>query len=155
VLCDEVTSSLDTIVGAAVIDLLKRLQAELGVSYLFISHDLSTVAAFADAILVLYAGLAVEWGPSAEVLNPPFHPYTRLLVSSVPELRIGWLEEMLQQRETAAGTDRAITRVERGCPFFDRCPLGIPGTCNVEDPPIRQVGAKQVACWRETSELPA
>jgi peptide/nickel transport system ATP-binding protein len=88
-LCDEVTSALDSIVGANVIKLLTGLRDKTGVSFVFISHDLSTVASFADEIVVLYAGRVVEQGPTDEVLEPPFHPYTRLLISSVPEMRIG------------------------------------------------------------------
>ena len=92
-LCDEVTSALDSIVGSNVVKLLKRLRDLTGVSFIFITHDLSTVAAFADEIVVLYAGRIVEQGPVDEVLSPPFHPYTRLLISSVPEMKIGWLKK--------------------------------------------------------------
>ncbi len=104
-LCDEVISSLDSIVGANVIELLKRLRKQTGVSFVFISHDLSTVASFADEIVVLYAGRVVEQGPADQVLSPPYHPYTRLLISSVPELRVGWLEETMQTQEAQAGID--------------------------------------------------
>ena len=93
ILCDEVTSALDSIVGSNVIELLRRLQKNLDVSYVFISHDLSTVASFADRIVVMYNGKIVEQGPVHEVLSPPSHPYTELLISSIPELRVGWLEE--------------------------------------------------------------
>ena len=124
-LCDEVTSGLDTIVGANVIDLLKRLRKDTGVSFVFISHDLSTVASFADAIVVLYAGRVAEKGPTDEVLSPPYHPYTRLLIASVPEMRVGWLEETMEKREALAGIARGVTITEVGCPFFDRCPVSI------------------------------
>ena len=101
-LCDEVISALDTIVGANIIELLKRLRKETGVSFVFISHDLSTVASFADHIVVLYAGKIVDQGTVDEVLSPPYHPYTRLLISSVPELRVGWLEESIDEIEKLA-----------------------------------------------------
>ena len=101
-LCDEVISALDTIVGANIIELLKRLRKETGVSFVFISHDLSTVASFADHIVVLYAGKIVDQGTVDEVLSPPYHPYTRLLISSVPELRVGWLEESVDEIEELA-----------------------------------------------------
>ena len=81
ILCDEVTSALDTIVAKSIIDLLGSLQKKLGVSYIFISHDISTVAAFADRVAVLYAGRVVELGKTADVLSPPFNPYTDLLLS--------------------------------------------------------------------------
>ena len=92
-LCDEVTSALDSIVGANVIELLRGLRKNLGVSFVFISHDLSTVSAFADSIAVMYKGIIAETGSVHKVLSPPSHPYTDLLISSVPELRVGWLED--------------------------------------------------------------
>jgi peptide/nickel transport system ATP-binding protein len=132
-LCDEVTSALDSIVGANVIKLLTSLRDKTGVSFVFISHDLSTVASFADEIVVLYAGRVVEQGPTDEVLEPPFHPYTRLLISSVPEMRIGWLEDTMQKREMAVGIARGVEITKRGCPFFNRCPLAIEGTCELDE----------------------
>ena len=98
VLCDEVTSALDTIVGANVIDLLKSLRRETGVSFVFISHDLSTVASFADHIVVMYDGQVAEQAPTDQLLVPPHHPYTDLLIASVPEMRTGWLEEAIESR---------------------------------------------------------
>ena len=136
-LCDEVTSALDTIVAANIVSLLERLRDELGVSYLFISHDLATVAAFSDEIAVLYGGLVVETGPAAEVLAPPFHPYTRLLVASAPEMRVGWLEETLAGQTARAGIGGAVTIARDACPFAARCPLVIPGTCDRIPPPRR------------------
>ena len=101
-LCDEVISALDTIVGANIIELLKQLRKNTGVSFVFISHDLSTVASFADYIVVLYAGKVVDQGTVDEVLSPPYHPYTRLLIASVPELRVGWLEESIDEIDKLA-----------------------------------------------------
>ena len=86
-LCDEVISALDSIVGANVIELLKRLRKKTGVSFVFISHDLSTVASFADEIVVLYAGRVVEQGHVDQVLSPPYHPYTRCLLYTSPSPR--------------------------------------------------------------------
>ena len=153
-LCDEVISALDTIVGANVIELLKRLRKQTGVSFVFISHDLSTIASFADEIVVLYAGRVVEQGKTDLVLSPPYHPYTRLLIASVPELRIGWLEETMQTQEAQAGIDRVVTLTEVGCPFFDRCPLAIEGTCDRETPPIRDLGGGHtIECHRSQEEF--
>ena len=155
-LCDEVISALDTIVGANVIELLKRLRKQTGVSFVFISHDLSTIASFADEIVVLYAGRVVEQGKTDLVLSPPYHPYTRLLIASVPELRIGWLEETMQTQEAQAGIDRVVTLTEVGCPFFDRCPLAIEGTCDRETPPIRDLGGGHtIECHRSQEEFAA
>jgi peptide/nickel transport system ATP-binding protein len=153
-LCDEVISSLDSIVGANVIELLKRLRKQTGVSFVFISHDLSTVASFADEIVVLYAGRVVEQGPADQVLSPPYHPYTRLLISSVPELRVGWLEEAMQTQEAQAGIDRVVQLTEIGCPFFDRCPLAIEDTCDRETAPIRDLGdGHLIECHRSEEEF--
>ena len=153
-LCDEVISALDSIVGANVIELLKRLRKQTGVSFVFISHDLSTIASFADKIVVLYAGRVVEQGTADHVLSPPYHPYTRLLISSVPELRVGWLEETMQTQEAQAGIDRVVTLTEVGCPFFDRCPLAIKDTCDRETPPVRQLSkGHTVECHRSEAEF--
>ena len=153
-LCDEVTSALDSIVGANVIRLLKRLRDRTGVSFVFISHDLSTVASFADEIVVLYAGRVVEQGPVDEVLAPPYHPYTRLLISSVPELRIGWLEDTMQKREMAVGIARGVEITDVGCPFFNRCPVAIDGTCDTELAPTREPSPGHfIACHRTMDEI--
>lgn len=153
-LCDEVTSALDSIVGANVITLLKKLRDKTGVSFVFISHDLSTVASFADEIVVLYAGLVVEQGPTDEVLSPPFHPYTRLLITSVPEMRIGWLEDTMKTQEAAAGIARDVEITAVGCPFYNRCPVAIDGTCDTEKVPNRNHSEGHViACHRTLEEL--
>lgn len=153
-LCDEVTSALDSIVSAGVIRLLKKLRNQTGVSFVFISHDLSTVASFADRIVVLYAGRVVEQGPVDDVLAPPFHPYTRLLITSVPELRIGWLEDTMQKREMAVGIARGVEITAVGCPFYNRCPVAIEGTCNRDDAPIHEPRPKHfIACHRSMEEL--
>ena len=153
-LCDEVISALDSIVGANVIELLTRLRKQTGVSFVFISHDLSTIASFADKIVVLYAGRVVEQGTADHVLSPPYHPYTRLLISSVPELRVGWLEETMLTQEAQAGIDRVVTLTAVGCPFFDRCPLAIKDTCDRETPPVRQLnGEHTIECHRSEAEF--
>ena len=153
-LCDEVTSALDTIVGSNVIELLKHLREQTGVSFMFISHDLSTVASFADEIVVLYAGRVVERGPTDRVLSPPHHPYTALLIASVPELRVGWMEKMMASSTAQAGIDRIVRMTEVGCPFYDRCPLRIEGTCDEIVPPEREAGDRySISCHQEVSVL--
>ncbi|MBB3642289.1 ABC transporter ATP-binding protein [Variovorax atrisoli] len=94
ILCDEVTSALDTVVGAAVLDLMAELRRELGVSYLFISHDLHTVRAVCDEIVVMQHGRKLAQVARADYDRGPHHPYYELLARSVPELRQGWLDEM-------------------------------------------------------------
>lgn len=98
ILCDEITSALDTVVAAAVIDLLKELQRELGLSYIFISHDLSVVEAICDEIIVMYRGQKVEEITPVRS-KVPEHPYTRLLFSSVPKLDPTWLDKLQQDPE--------------------------------------------------------
>jgi peptide/nickel transport system ATP-binding protein len=98
ILCDEPTSALDPLVAAGILKLLMRLQAETQLSYLFITHDIATVRAIADSIAVMYQGRVVRFGPKSQVLSPPFDDYTDLLLKSVPEMRLGWLEEVLATR---------------------------------------------------------
>lgn len=153
-LCDEVTSALDSIVSSNVIKLLQKLRDQTGVSFVFISHDLSTVGSFADEIVVLYAGRVVEQGPVDEVLSPPYHPYTRLLISSVPELRVGWLEDTMQKREMAVGIARGVEITDTGCPFFNRCPIAIDGTCDIEIAPTREPSPEHfISCHRTMEEI--
>jgi len=97
IICDEVTSALDTVVGAGVLDLLVALRRELDVSYVFISHDIATVRAICDDITVLYHGHKVDACRREQLLEQPRDPYTNLLVDSVPQLRPGWLEEACQR----------------------------------------------------------
>jgi peptide/nickel transport system ATP-binding protein len=98
IICDEVTSALDQLVAEDILKLLQNLQNTLGVSYLFITHDLATVKAISDEIVVMYQGQIVEQGPREMVLNPPHHDYTELLLSSVPEMRTDWLDSLLAAR---------------------------------------------------------
>lgn len=99
IICDEVTSALDPLVAEDILKLLHNLQKREQVAYLFITHDLATVRAIADSIAVMYQGRVVRYGTKAEVLSPPFDDYTDLLLSSVPEMRLGWLEEVVEHRK--------------------------------------------------------
>ncbi len=101
ILCDEITSALDTIVAAAMLDLLKDLQKDLGLSYMFISHDLSTVEAICDDVLVMLKGNLVEALPAARMSECAEHPYSRLLISSVPKLDPDWLATLEHDPELA------------------------------------------------------
>ena len=102
ILCDEVTSALDTVVGAAVLDLIAELRRELGVSYLFISHDLHTVRAVCDEIVVMRHGRKLAQVARADYERGPHHPYYEELARAVPELRRGWLDELDRQRPALA-----------------------------------------------------
>ena len=99
IICDEVTSALDQLVAEGILDLLQNLQNELNVSYLFITHDLATVKAIADEIVVMYQGKIVEQGPKAQILEPPYEDYTELLLSSVPEMDPDWLDDLVERRK--------------------------------------------------------
>ena len=98
IICDEVTSALDPLVADGILKLLLNLQKIEDVAYLFITHDLATVKAIADSIAVMYQGEVVRYGSKSQVLSPPFDDYTDLLLSSVPEMKIGWLEETIEHR---------------------------------------------------------
>jgi peptide/nickel transport system ATP-binding protein len=99
IICDEVTSALDPLVADGILKLLLNLQKIENVSYLFITHDLATVKAIADSIAIMYQGELARYGTKSDVLKPPFDDYTDLLLSSVPEMKIGWLEEAIKDRK--------------------------------------------------------
>ncbi len=98
IICDEVTSALDSLVADGILNLLMELQEESNVAYLFITHDLATVRAISDTIAVMYQGRLVRYGKKSTVLEPPYDDYTELLLSSVPAMEIGWLERVLESR---------------------------------------------------------
>ena len=155
ILCDEVLSALDTVVGAAILDLLRDLRRKLGVAYLFISHDLATVATIADWVVVLYAGRVCEQGLRERVFSPPYHPYTALLMSSVPELRCDWLEDVLRMRLAAnAVPSNRIVPLEHGCAFRTRCPLYATKVCDDQVPGEKRVREDHtIYCHRDINEL--
>ena len=98
IICDEVTSALDQLVAEGILKLLDRLQRELDLAYMFITHDLATVRSIADEVVVMKEGKVVEQGPKEEMFKPPHHPYTDLLLSSVPEMDPDWLTTVLEER---------------------------------------------------------
>jgi len=98
IICDEVTSALDTLVADGILNLLMQLQEENNVAYLFITHDIATVRAISDTIAVMYQGRLVRYGSKSTVLEPPYDDYTELLLSSVPAMELGWLERVLELR---------------------------------------------------------
>ena len=106
IICDEVTSALDQLVAEGILKLLDRIQGEFDLAYMFITHDLATVRAIADEVVVMKEGLVVEAGPKLEVFQPPHDPYTELLLSSVPEMDPDWLTHLLEERDAGrAGAD--------------------------------------------------
>jgi peptide/nickel transport system ATP-binding protein len=101
IICDEPTSALDPLVAEGILSLLTQIQRDTGTSYLFITHDIGIVRAIADSVAVMHRGRMVRYGRKAEVLSPPFDAYTAQLLQSVPEMRIGWLDELLDRRKAA------------------------------------------------------
>ncbi len=154
ILCDEITSALDTVVAATVLDLLAELKRELAVSYMFISHDLSTVRAICDEVMILYSGQMVEIGGRAALGVPPLHPYSDLLIASVPELRTGWLDGLDPTHlAEAAGGVGGPGRSE-ACSFFPRCAVRIPGRCDTEPTPLRRLSkGATIRCQHTEAEL--
>lgn len=149
ILCDEVTSALDTVVGAAILDLMDQLRRELGLSTMFISHDLHTVRSVCDAVMVLYAGRRVESGSRQAIEAAPWHPYSDLLIGSVPELRPGWLEERGTVRSPPTGG-----AAQPACAFQPRCPVRIDGTCEATPPPVRRLSkGAEILCHHTEDEL--
>lgn len=111
IICDEVTSALDQLVAEGILKLLAKLQDQLGLSYMFITHDLATVKAIADEVVVMKDGRVVEQGPKADMFTPPHHPYTDLLLSSVPEMDPDWLDNLLKARGVDNIGDAAIDKM--------------------------------------------
>jgi dipeptide transport system ATP-binding protein len=140
VVADEPVSALDVSIQAQVLNLLADLQAELGLAYLFISHDLGVVKHIAHDVLVMYLGLAVEQGPKERIYERPLHPYTQALLSSTPG--IGGAE---RKRIVLKGELPSPLNPPKGCVFSTRCPY-VTDRCRVERPPLRFVGGRLVAC---------
>ena len=111
IICDEVTSALDQLVAEGILRLLARLQDDLGLSYMFITHDLATVKAIADEVVVMKDGCVVEQGPKVEMFKPPHHAYTDLLLSSVPEMDPDWLTNLLAERGVDNIGDAAVDKM--------------------------------------------
>jgi peptide/nickel transport system ATP-binding protein len=134
VLCDEPTSALDVSVQAAILNLLAELQAEQGVGYLFISHDLGVVRYISDRIAVLYLGHLLELGDAETVFDAPHHPYTEALLSAVPTI-----EGTARPRIRLEGEIPSAAEPPTGCVFHTRCPRKIGPICEQEEPPLEEV----------------
>jgi peptide/nickel transport system ATP-binding protein len=140
IVADEPTSALDVVVQRQVIMTLGRVQEGLGAAVILIGHDMGLIAQFADTIGVLYAGELVEYGPIDDVLDEPRHPYTRLLIDSLPSL------DARRELRGIPGLPPALLDLPPGCPFAPRCPHAFE-PCTVLTPRLAEVGpSRRVAC---------
>jgi peptide/nickel transport system ATP-binding protein len=98
IVCDEITSALDQLVAESILILLDKLQRELNLAYMFITHDIATVRAVAHEVIVMLDGEIVEQGPKEQIFSPPYHKYTELLLSSVPEMDPDWMDRIIAER---------------------------------------------------------
>ncbi|MGQ0631136.1 MAG: ABC transporter ATP-binding protein [Sporichthyaceae bacterium] len=143
-IADEPTTALDVTVQAQILDLLADLQAEFDSAIILITHDLGVVSQVADDVLVMYAGRAIEYGPTHDVLTVPAHPYTVGLLGSVPRLDLD-----LEELTAIPGTPPSLIGLPPGCPFLPRCPEAhrVPGDrCATERPELLDAGATVAAC---------
>ncbi len=144
IICDEPVSALDVSVRAQVINLLEDLKSQFGVSYLFISHDLSVVEHIADRVAVMYLGLLVEAGGRDQIWRNPQHPYTKALLAAAPIANPRLARA--RQRTVLQGELPSPLDPPTGCPFHSRCPIA-QDRCKIDKPLLRPVGAGTLAAW--------
>jgi oligopeptide transport system ATP-binding protein len=155
-IADEPTTALDVTIQAQILELMKRLQEEIGMSILFITHNLGVVAEMADRVVVMYAGRAVEEAEVTKIFKTPLHPYTMGLLNSVPRLEADATRSRL---EAIPGNVPNPLYLPSGCAFHPRCKFAVEGRCTEEVPPLEDAGGgHMVRCvrWSEIhEEVPA
>jgi oligopeptide/dipeptide ABC transporter ATP-binding protein len=148
IICDEPISALDVSIQAQIINLLKDLQAQLNLSYLFISHDLNVVSYLCDMVAVMYKGHIMEYSATDELFDNPVHPYTHLLLSAIPDTQQGDLGEMNMMGDEPAST----VNPPAGCSFQDRCPIS-EERCAQSSIDFEKVGEDHmVRCWKTAKD---
>lgn len=140
-ICDEPTSALDVSVQAQILNLMRQLQNELGLTYLFISHDLAVIRFVSDFVGVMYLGRIVEWNEAGELFRAPKHPYTKMLLESVPKLDI----DSYREREPIPGEVPSPLSPPLGCHFHPRCPIAH-CKCRKDAPKVEKAGSGGVRC---------
>ncbi|WP_121066006.1 ABC transporter ATP-binding protein [Chachezhania antarctica] len=140
IVCDEPTSALDVSVQSQVLNLMSDLREELGLTYLFISHDLTVVQHMADKIGVLYLGTLVEEAPRDRLFEDPKHPYTQMIFEAAPRM-----DAFGREAEPPKGEIPDAINPPPGCPFHPRCPIAV-DRCSQERPRLREIGTTRVAC---------
>jgi peptide/nickel transport system ATP-binding protein len=142
IIADEPTTALDVIVQDQILKELKRIQAEMGMSIIYISHDIAVIAEVTDSLGVMYAGKLVEYGPTAQIFARPRHPYAYLLLRSTPSIT-----GPRRQLSPLEGEPPDLFRPPTGCRFHPRCPFATE-VCSTDEPPLADIGGgHRVACW--------
>ena len=144
IVCDEPVSALDVSIQAQILNLLKQLQKDLGLTYIFITHDLSVVKYFSDEIAVMYMGTMVEKAPANLLFKNPLHPYTKALLSAIPLPIVG---KDKPKRQVIKGEITAPINLPDACRFMKRCDCPVAGVCDNGNPVLREVEPQHfVAC---------
>ena len=140
-IADEPTTALDVTIQAQIMELMKEMKEKTGVSIMLITHDMGVVAEMADKIMVMYAGMVIEYATAREIFKDPKHPYTKGLLASIPRK-----DKDIDRLYTIEGTVPSLTSMPKGCRFCDRCTCAME-KCRNEQPPMYQFGERSVRCF--------